>query len=521
MATFLERLLEYYSLTISDYHKLTQDIKSINLPSFDSFNDIEKIKNYFLDAFKNNKRIMIYGDYDCDGVMSTSIISIIFNRYNANYDFYIPFRDKDGYGLNKTKIDEFKKDGYDIILCVDNGISLHDEVNYANSLGLEVVIFDHHSFNKNNLSKAKYILHPVVSNFQKDDINVSAGMVCFYFSWCLLGHIDQYLLSLAAISTISDMMPLLSYNRDIVRLGLFYINNNRYINILNLVDNVMEVNEESISLKLAPKINSIGRLILDNKNKDVVKYFINIEDDQNIHRLSWINSTNEKRKNLVNDFKFEEKKIEDKPGIIIFDETIDEGICGLLANKLMTSYNKPCLILTSSKDEPKILKGSIRTSNGFNVIDFYNVSNEYLLAHGGHEFAGGLSLNIDNLDKLSKIFYEYSLEHKFIKKELKTIEILESEINSENYNILSSFSPFGQNFNEPKFKLNNFPVRHFFTSKDKKHLLHFNNSNNSSISYFNYNHDILDKNLANLIGKLKINFYNNKTTYQFIVETFE
>ena len=522
MTSFLERLLEYYSLTISDYYKLTQDIKSINLPSYDTFKGIVKVKEYFLNTFDSHKKIIIYGDYDCDGIMSTAIMSILFKRYNVDFDYYIPLRNVDGYGLTKEKVDEFKSEGYQIILCVDNGISLVEVVDYANSLGLEVIIFDHHSADLNNLPKAKHILHPEVSNFGDPNTNISAGAVCFYFSWCLLGRIDEYLLSLAAISTISDMMPLRDYNRNLVRLGLNYINNNRYENIFKLVDGSFEINEDSIALKIAPKVNSIGRLILDDTNKDVVKYFVDYENESNNEILLWINDTNNKRKKLVQNFKYDDKASCDKSGILIYDSTIDEGICGLIANKLMAKYNKASLVLTDALGEEGIIKGSLRASDGFDVIEFYEKVKDILLNHGGHEHAGGLSLKYDNLDKFSEEFYDFADSHPFIKKTFdETIEIEEKEINAENYHTLISLSPFGQEFKEPTFKIKDFPIRLMKKSKDGKHLLFFDWKNNSSISYFNFNPMILENYTADLIGKLQINFYNGRTTYQFIVETFE
>ena len=515
---FLNKLLNYFHITEEDYIKLTKNINKNSLPSYLRFNNILNVKNYFLDVIKHKKKIMIYGDYDCDGIMSVSIMSLLFRYFRAEFDFYIPLRDKDGYGLTIDKINEFNKKGYNIILCVDNGITLTKEVDYANSLGIEVIIFDHHEYDKNNIPNAKYILHPIYSNF--GEINLSAGAVCFYFSWCLLGHIDDYLLVLGAISILSDMMMLQGYNRDLVKLGLYYINLNRYKNICELVDNVCNIDEDTLTLNLIPKINAIVRLVLNAENRKIVDYFINLNNPYLYNEKKWINEKNFEKKNKIQQFdNYDFDDLSKNPGIIL-NVNVEEGLCGLIANKFLNKFNLPTIILTPNTEEPSILKGSIRTKEGFDIIDFFNDIGDLLITKGGHKFAGGLSFNKNNFESIKKKFYEYSTKHPFTNNE-NTIEISLEDLNLDNYQILKSFKPFGEGFKEPKFKINSFEVTKFIKSKDEKHLLYYDRNHPIQITYFNFDEHIFEKNYVTLIGKFKENNYQNKLFYQLQVERFE
>ena len=269
MKDFKEKLLEHFKLTEEDYEKLTKEVSLDDLHNFLEYKNINECATYVHKLIEKKEKILIYGDYDCDGIMSTSIMYLALKTNDYTPGFYIPFRETDGYGLTKDNVDKFFKLGYRILILVDNGIKLNDEIEYANSLGMEVIVLDHH-INDDKLPDAKFILHPIISGFS--NINMSAGTVCFFFSIAYLGFVDEYLLSLAAISTISDLMPLHDKNRTLVRLGLKAINKNKYLNLFLLVNQKQKaMNEKDISMSIAPKVNAIGRLINDNKLFDIVR----------------------------------------------------------------------------------------------------------------------------------------------------------------------------------------------------------------------------------------------------------
>ena len=511
MKSFFERLLEYFHISEEEYIKW-QNLNENDLPSFDVFPHIDEVVSYFKKAITDKKKILVYGDYDCDGIMAVSIIVNLFKMNNYNIGYYIPNREIDGYGLTKENIDKFKALNYDIILCVDNGITLFDEVEYANNLGLELVVFDHHKLQENKVPDAKFILHPDLSSIGK--YNICAGQVCFYFSWAFLGYIDKYLFTLSMISTISDMMPLREYNRVFVKVGLKYLNENKYPNIMDLIDKKFEIiNEDNISGEVAPKVNAICRMLNDNSRFNIVKYFL-LDSDKQEQRLKWINSVNLQRKTLVTTYASEVEFDNTKNSIVtVIDK--GEGIGGLLANNLLQKYNKP-IVVFSSNDRNNILKGSARSKAGFDIVDSFNYCKDLLITFGGHECAGGLSIEKENLAEFCKKFDEFSLKHQFIPEIKENFKISLGEINITNYNLLRNFSPFGEDFPKPTFVLKDINLSTCYTSLDGKHLF-MDISSNAKIVYFNFNTELVLKKSVNLVGTLARSSFRGVDQVQFMV----
>lgn len=485
-----------------------------SLPNFSVFPKINEVVTYFKKAISDNKKIIIYGDYDCDGIMSTSIMMNLLTSDDYKPGFYIPSRENDGYGLTKENIDKFHELNYDIILCVDNGITLVEQIEYANSLGMEVVVFDHHTIQE-QLPKAKYILHPSLSKI--GEYNISAGEVCFYFSWAYLGYIDKYLLSLASISTISDMMPLLSYNRVMVKVGLNYINEEKFSSIYNLIDKKYEtISEDNIALEIAPKINSIGRLLNDNTRFNIVKYFLK-DDGQNDARLRWINQVNIKRKELISEYSSKVEIDENADAIVtIIDK--NEGIAGLIANSLLNKYNKPVVVFAYCQDKD-VIKGSVRSKNGFNVVKALQSLSELIVTFGGHECAGGLTIKTSNFLKFQNAFNDLAKVYEFKDEAKEELPLYLSDLNLSDYNIYRSFAPFGEGHNRPNFLLSNFPVNSFTPSKDDKHLFSAP-SLNSKIVYFNYDKNIKNAHFIDILGDLTRNTFAGHTYIQFLVREY-
>lgn len=513
MKTLFNRLLEYYSLSENEYNKIQKEDES-SLPSFDVFPNINDIVQYFKNAISANKKIIIYGDYDCDGIMSTSIMMNLFMKVGYKPGFYIPSREFDGYGLTIENIDKFHELNYDIILCVDNGITLVEQIDYANSLGMEAVIFDHHTMQE-VLPKAKYILHPGLSDIGKH--NISAGEVCFYFSYAYLKTIDKYLLSLAAISTVSDMMPLLDYNRVIVKLGLKYINEEKFDSIYNLIDKKYDtISEDNIGLEIAPKVNSIGRLLNDNTRFNIVRYFLN-DDGNNSARLIWINKTNQERKDLISEYS---NKVEIENSLDSIVTIIDkhEGIAGLIANSLLNKYNKPVVVFAYSQDKD-IIKGSVRSKNGFNVVKALQSLSDLIITFGGHECAGGLSIKTSNFLKFQNAFNQLAKTYSFKDEKKDELTLYVSDLNLSDYNVYRTFAPFGEGHPRPTFLLNNFPVKSFVSSKDDKHLF-AQPSATSKIVYFSYDKNVKNYHYIDILGDLTRNTFNGYSYIQFLVREY-
>lgn len=514
MKTLFEKLLDYYEIDTKEY-RLMQSEDENSLPNFNVFPKINEIVEYFKEAVKLKKKILIYGDYDCDGIMSTSIIMNLFLKEGYKPGFYIPSRENDGYGLTKDNVKRFYELGYDIILCVDNGITLVEEIDLANSLGMECVIFDHHTIQE-KLPNAKYILHPSLSSI--GEYNISAGEVCFYFSWAYLEKIDKYLLTLAGVSTVSDMMVVKSYNRVIIKLALKYLNEEHFASLYNLIDKKYEIiSEDNLGLEIAPKINSIGRLLNDNTRFNIVKYFLP-DDGNNNARLNWINNINKERKQLISEYS-QDVEIDETFDSIVTIINKNEGLAGLIANSLLNKYEKPVVVFSTTNDDG-ILKGSARSKSGFNIVKAFTSLSDLLITFGGHECAGGLSIDKKNFVEFQNKFNELAKIYKFEEQEKKLISLSLNEFTINDYNLYRSFGPFGEGHQKPLFVIKNFPTIGFTPSKDGKHIFSTLSSSGKFV-YFNYKHDILYHREVNLIGELTRNSFNGNVYVQFMIKDFQ
>lgn len=513
MENFLDKLLNYYHLTYDEYSTLTQEPSFDLLPSPYNFKDMDSLIKYLNEKMNQNAKILIYGDYDCDGVMSTSILFNSFAKKGYKVGYYVPNRVHDGYGLSREKINYFKSLGYSLIICVDNGITLVDEVDYLNSIDMECVIIDHHT-PLDVLPKAKYILHPTVSEFGK--IFLSAGGVSFFFSRAFLNYDDPYLCVLGAISTISDMMELKDYNRELVRLGLKLLNENRYLNIDLLAKCDGFYTEEIIGGIVAPKINAIGRMCEDNSIFNVVRYFTTDKPELFPKRAERIESINNKRKDTIADFLTDTDidKYNSKGNAIVEIVDVGEGLIGLIANRLMNAFDKPTVIFTKANDGT--LKGSARSKPGFNIIKCYESLNDLLLSNGGHAMAGGLSIKESSFEEFKTRFNELASEYPFEQNEIQPIIISSMDINSKNFEIYRSFGPFGQGNKQILFKIDNFAENQLHFSKDNKHII-TRLSMNSTLIYFNYDKTITEKKIVNFYGYFDCHTYKNHIDYQFKV----
>ena len=466
MDSFLENLLNYYCLSIDEYHFLSRPIEEVKLIEPTSIKGMNRVKSRIFDAIKNKEKIIIYGDYDCDGISATSIMYRTFQILNYHVSYYIPSRYQDGYGLNVTNVEKISKAGYSLIICVDNGISQHEAIHRAKELGIDVIVIDHHEV-PSERTEAYEIIHPSVSEIS--DVFGSGGYMALFVSGALLGSYDDYLVTIAGLSVISDLMELKGINRDLVRLAVQNFAKKQYLPLRLLIESPI-ITEKSFSMEIAPKINAIGRMMEGNEANLLVKYFTT-DNTKDIYSLcDWINQINAQRKevtkqtveNLPDDFTNE-------AGICLELET-KEGIIGLIANRLLNEYNVPALVFTKDALHPEILKGSIRSKEGFNVTKAFQSLEKYLVTGGGHSFAGGLSIKKEDFASFKKDFLKLCDEYRLLESKHPTIKLSLSEITMHNYSLMRTLAPFGMGFEEPLFSIENIPTKGLTFISMGKHL---------------------------------------------------
>lgn len=511
---FTEKLLKHFDLSMEDYKYLTRNITPEDLPSYTGFNNVEMIIGRIERALANDEKIIIYGDYDCDGIMSVSILVKAFNLLGKEVRYYIPSRYQDGYGLNEKNVELIHEKGYNLIITVDNGISANEAIAKANEYGIDVIVTDHHEQIREELPDTPYIMHPIISKY--GDVYCCGAYVAYMLSTALLNEHNPYLLSLAAIATISDMMSLEKYNRDIVRIGLSYLNDYRFVSIMNLVSNKEnKIDENTIGLEIAPKINAIGRLKEDVPSMQrIVRYFVtsNNEDIEELKR--WIEDTNSERKETikqaVNDLHYDN----DKDAIIIVT-TAKEGVIGLIANKLMNENNKPAIVFCESSEDPNILKGSARAKEGFSIADSFSQLSYLLEAYGGHNLAGGLSIKKDKLDEFIIEFNKIAKLNPFVEEKSNTIDIELVDISKDNYLVYESLKPYGMGFSKPDFKVTDINVKALSYTPTGDHISTMLTKNTKLLG-FNLSRTYMSQfNKIDIIGNLDVNIFRRNETIVF------
>lgn len=513
---FKEKILSYYNLTEDDYLDLTKDVSETDLPDFNLPPDMGKIKSRVFDAIKNKEKIIVYGDYDCDGICSTSIIAKTFEKLNYPISYYIPIRYSDGYGLNVNNVIKIKNAGFSLIITVDNGIAQNEAINKANELGIDVIVIDHHEPPTEQVN-ALGIIHPSISNIS--EVFGSGGFMSLIVSAALLGHYDPYLITLAGLSTISDMMELKGYNRNLVRLALENLKKYKYPTLMSLIDSPI-INEKSFGLDIAPKINAVGRLVEDKNINLLVKFLLSEDHDEIFKISSWIKNTNELRKTLTKEaVEALPKDLLNLDGIAL-QLDIKEGLIGLIANRLLNEYNVPCIVFTKDSNDENFLKGSIRSKEGFNVQKAFESLSKYMVAGGGHALAGGLTIKAIDFDDFKHDFVELCKAYKISKILPPSIEINLPDVNFENYRILREFAPFGTGFPEPVFSIKNLPTKSLQFISFGRHLS-TPISINSKLLGFNMQEGEIKSHLSiDIFGNLSASIFREKITIEFRISDY-
>ena len=513
MDSLFNRLLHYYQIDENEYQKIIAPVDETNFAMGHTFKDIDKCVEVVKAAVKENKKIFIYGDYDCDGIMSISILVKMFSYINYPVSYHVPNRYLDGYGLTPKRAEEIVESGYDLLITVDNGVTAFEGIKYAKDHGLQVLVFDHHQTDE-VLPEADYILHPVVSNF--GDTATSAGFVTFMFAKEFLGRFDQYLATLAAISVVSDMMPLREYNRNLLRVVIEQYKEKSFFNI-DLLKEKEAFNEGAIGMKIAPKVNAVGRLIEDDKLlRKTVEFFTSEDKELLLNYNEWINEINNERKDITKIAVENSKEIDTSSPAIMTVINEKEGIIGLIANYFAKKFHKPTIIFALDSTG-EVYKGSCRAPKGFNVVDAFNSLDKYLLTAGGHASAGGCSVSKEHFEEFKKAFNELAAATPILEEEGESIDLYINEINRENYELVESFSPFGEMWQSPRFKLSHIRTQSLLYSRDAQHIL-TSIGNNARLTGFYFPKDkVSEHQFVDMIGTLRISTYYNNVTVEFLI----
>lgn len=461
-------------------------LKNVNMK--DMKKGVEKV----IYSIKNNKKIIIYGDYDCDGVVSTAILYKGLKKCGANFDYHIPDREDEGYGMNANRIKILKGQGYDLILTCDNGIAAHKEIDLANELGMEVIITDHHDIPliddgngvlTSNVPNAYAVINPKQSDCLYNFKSLCGAGIAFKFISCLYNELGidikeaRELLEFCSIATVCDVVDLLKENRIIVREGLKLINNTKIPGIKALLEKVnlnnKEISQYHLGFVIGPCINATGRLETANLSVEIL-----ITEDVNKAKelATELVELNQKRQDMTKtsvDMVIEQikkEKLEQDKVLVIYNPYIHESIAGIVAGRIKEKFNVPTIIITNGKDMPK---GSARSIEGYNIFEELSKCKKLLNKFGGHPMAAGLSLFEENIPLLRKMLIKQcSLrEEDFIPKIKIDARLGLQELNENLVNDIESLEPFGKGNPSPLFGEKSVEINRIWTMGKEKNIL--------------------------------------------------
>lgn len=510
------------------------EIREFLNPTRDDFHDpflmpdMEKAVERILIAIQNKEKIIIYGDYDVDGITSVTVLKKFLEEQGLKTGEYIPNRLNEGYGLNKEAVKNISEQGYTLIITVDCGISCIEEIEYAKELGMEVIVTDHHEPGE---------IIPdclaVVDAKRKDNkypFNQLAGVGVVFkliqsISLKLNLEAKEYLkyLDIVCVGTISDIVPLIDENRVITKLGLKLVEKTRNIGLKTLLESTgyKEINSTTISFGIAPRINACGRM---GEEKEALELFLtnNIQEAKQIsERLNQYNIERQETEKQI--FKQAIQEIEeenkDVPCIILGKEGWHHGIIGIVASKVTDIYFKPSILICFEGEEGK---GSGRSIPGFDLHDAVMNCNTYVEKFGGHSMAIGINVKKENFEKFKKEFEEY-VQNSHINDIIPIIKI-DKEIDLRKINIqdirdLKLLEPYGEANKMPLFLIKNMKIQSIRTLSEGKHI-------KLKLGIDNYIADAIGFNMENIaeqyligdrvdvVGSLEINDFGDNENIQ-------
>ena len=434
---------------------------------------VERIRN----AVVSYERICVYGDYDCDGITATAILYSYLESVCANVMYYIPDRNTEGYGMNIQAVDKLKSEGVSLIITVDNGISAIEETDHANSIGIDVVITDHHK-PLDILPRAVAVVNPHRSDETCKFRNYCGAGIALKLITALEGDefsIMENYSDLAAIGTVADVVPLEGENRDIVKAGIVNIENTERIGLSSLIEDagVGNITSGAIGFRIGPRINAAGRLA---SPYDALELILSEDEERAKEKSELLCSLNSKRQEI------EAKIIEKTDDIlkndpetansripVIYSEEWNPGVIGIAASRISEKYGKPVILIAGNEE---ICRASGRSIAGFSIVDAVFACSEYLEKYGGHPMAVGFSIKRENIKPFVRAINDYANKLPYMPlAEIKLDASLNPEtITVDMADMLKEFEPFGCGNPKPVFGITGAVLDKITPLKDGKHL---------------------------------------------------
>ena len=491
--------------------------------------DMEKAVERIIKAINNKEKVIIYGDYDADGITSITVLKKFLEDVGLNADYYIPNRLNEGYGLNNNAIQKIVENNYELMITVDCGISGIEEINYANSLGLETIVTDHHEVGDDIPNAIAVVDAKRIDN--KYPCRDLAGVgVVFKLIQAISKKLElkeeEYLkyLDIVCVGTISDIVPLIDENRVITKLGLMLVKQTKNIGLKSLIvsSGYKKIDSTTISFGIAPRINACGRMghaeealkLFLSKNINEVKDLTKILNEYNVERQSTEKRIYEEAINQI-----QENHLEEKDAIIVAGENWHHGVIGIVSSKITDLYFKPSILLCYEDD---IAKGSGRSIPGFDLHDALMKCQDTIEKFGGHSMAIGITIKRENFQKFCDEF-EKIVENSNLKDICPIIQIDAEfelkDINKDMVKSLEQLEPYGEANKMPLFAFKKLKIDSIRALSEGKHLKLTLKEGNTVVNAIGFNMGTLVDNYRigdkiDIVGVLEVNTFNGVDTLQ-------
>lgn len=482
-------------------------------------------------AIAEGQRILIYGDYDADGITSTLILYESLEQLGADVHYYLPNRIEDGYGPNIDKYKDYIEAGIDLILTCDNGVAGFEAIEYAMNLDVDVIVTDHHEIQE-KLPRAYAIVHPDHPQGEYPFKHLSGAGVALKLATALMDEVPVEAIELAMIGTIADMVDLSDENRTIVLSGLNLIKNTQRIGLKTLLDkqdiSSETINEETIGFVIGPRLNAIGRLGDPSPGLELLKTFDDIQANQLVEEIEEINN---QRKTMVDSIYQEVVSMinpKNIPDIIIeAGEDWNAGVLGIVASRLCRDYHRPVILCQYLKDT-NVYKGSSRSIDGINIFDCIEKQAEILKAFGGHEQAAGLTVEHCHWQTFKDVMLKELTQYRQLIDQSPNLKVDVSlsleELTMDFIEEIKLLGPFGTGNPKIRVHFSDMWVKNIkYLGKNKDHVKIMLQEDVQELSCMAFNkgtayQDLQEETRLSVVGHMNVNRWKNQINLQCIIE---
>ena len=488
--------------------------------------DMKKATERILSAIEQGENILIYGDYDADGMTAASVMKSALDELGAEAQVYLPNRFTDGYGPNLDVYQYYiNNENINLIITVDNGVAGLEAIAWAQENGVDVIVTDHHSM-PDKLPNAYAIIHPEHPESQYPFKYLAGVGVAFKVACALLEYNPSEMLDLVAIGTIADMVSLTDENRVLVAHGLKVLAQTERAGLQELMKyagvDFDKITEETVGFQIAPRLNALGRL--DDPNP-AIELLTGWDEDEAHEIAKMIDQKNSERKDIVEKIHQQAlMMLTDEPVQILFHKEWHKGVLGIVAGRLLEQIHKPVIMLAQ---EDGILRGSARSIDNFNIFKALNEHRDLFIAFGGHKQAAGMTLAVENVEVLKQVMLDFIVDNDLDMSKKSPLEIADrchlDEISLDTIHNLAKLAPFGMDNPKPRFLVEDYKViQSRSMGKDNTHLKLKIQEQKQQIDavYFQHGSEELEFEQAQtkIVATLSSNSWNGNTSLQLMIE---